>query len=137
VRRDNTDLSSIFATIGSVEQKATTPPDAVPNQSPPETVVSAIDGELTGVDVVNATTTDLPAKRSLDIAKRVTRADFSTIFSGSGTGPNDRDCAVEGTAYLTYKLVSNATYSVGDCLDFCASTDTCGKTAPSQYNDCN
>ena len=36
-----------------------------------------------------------------------------------GTGPSDRNAAVEGTVYLTYTLVPNATYNVDTCLDYC------------------
>ncbi|KXN92682.1 hypothetical protein AN958_00352 [Leucoagaricus sp. SymC.cos] len=40
-------------------------------------------------------------------------------------GPTDRDGSIEGTAYLTYTVVSNLTYSVDDCLRFCDRVDGC------------
>ena len=119
-----TDTTTIADTIIVVEQKASAPVDAVPEQDPPATVVSAVDGELTGVDVVNVTSANSDGS---SLSKRaVSRSDFHQVFAGSGTGAQDRDCAVEGTAYLTYKLVSNATYNENDCIDFCASVDGCG-----------
>jgi hypothetical protein len=123
-----TDESAITDTISAVEQKVSTPPDAEPDHSSADTVVSAVDGELTGVDLVNVTTITNDGSASDSVSKRaVSRGDFHEVFAGTGTGESDRDCAIEGTAYLTYKLVSNATYGVDDCLDYCAGVDGCGK----------
>jgi len=52
-------------------------------------------------------------------------SDYEEVFTGSGTGPNDRDASIEGTAYLTFGLVDNSTYNVDACLAFCDSVDQC------------
>lgn len=94
----------------------------------PDTVISAIDGVLTGADVVNVTIASTSWRSTTAKRRRsVTAADFQEVFTGTGITAEARDCAIEGTSYLTYKLVSNATYSKDDCLSFCASVDGCGE----------
>ena len=51
---------------------------------------------------------------------------YEQVFAGTGTNLTARDGAIEGTAYLTYTLVSNATYDVDDCLAFCDRVQGCG-----------
>ena len=123
-----TDESTIADTISAVEQKVSTPPDAEPDHPSADTVVSAVDGNLTGADLVNVTTIADDGSASDSVSRRsVSRDSFHEVFAGTGTGNDDRDCAIEGTAYLTYKLVSNSTYNVDDCLDYCAGVDGCGE----------
>ena len=40
-----------------------------------------------------------------------------------GRGFDNRDAVIEGTAHLTYSLVSNATYDVDNCLNNCDQVD--------------
>ncbi|KAF8654305.1 hypothetical protein AX16_003533 [Volvariella volvacea WC 439] len=50
---------------------------------------------------------------------------YHTVFEGTGTGEGDRDAAIQGTAYLTYTVVSNATYNVDACLAHCSQVPGC------------
>ncbi|KAF9472402.1 hypothetical protein BDN70DRAFT_909155 [Pholiota conissans] len=50
---------------------------------------------------------------------------YDLVFSGTGTGPDDRDASIQGAAYLTFTVVDNSTYNVGACLDFCDSVSSC------------
>ena len=75
------------------------------------------------IDAVVASSTN--SRRSLNLAKRLTSG-YEQVFAGTGTGPNDRDASIEGTAYLTYTVVDNSTYNVQQCLDFCDRVDGCG-----------
>jgi hypothetical protein len=125
----HTDSGNIASTANIVNQKTGATSDAPPNQPPNDTVVTAQDGQLTSAgslrrrDVpVNFNKRDLSGQGNL--AKRLPSG-YTQVFSGTGTDPSDRDAAIEGTAYLTYSLVSNATYDVDDCLSFCDSTATC------------
>lgn len=119
-----TDTESIVATANNVDQKSGAAVDTPPNQPVANTTLTAVDGSLTtaGSDGDNS------SRRSF--SKRSTRrsSDYELVFSGTGTGPDDRDAAIEGTAYLS--LVSNATYDVDDCLNKCDQVETCGKSVP-------
>ena len=119
-----TDNKSIVATASDVDQKSGAAVDTPPNQPVANTTLTAVDGSLTTAGSGG----DSPSRRSF--SKRSTRrsSDYELVFSGTGTGPHDRDAAIEGTAYLTYSLVSNATYDVDDCLSKCDQVDTCGKS---------
>ncbi|KAF8154947.1 hypothetical protein B0H34DRAFT_676632 [Crassisporium funariophilum] len=118
-----TDASTIVSTIGIVEQKSGPPVDAAPNQPIADTVVTAVDGQLTAAGS-NSTTTRRALTRKAGSSRR-SSDDYELVFSGTGTGPKDRDASIQGTAYLTYSLVSNATYDVDDCLAFCDRVETC------------
>ncbi|KAG6827736.1 hypothetical protein H0H92_010614 [Tricholoma furcatifolium] len=50
---------------------------------------------------------------------------YVRVFKGTGMNATDRDAAIEGTAYLTYTLVNNATYNIADCLAYCDSIEGC------------
>ncbi|KAK7470147.1 hypothetical protein VKT23_001587 [Stygiomarasmius scandens] len=119
-----TDTDSIVSTASQVDQKAGANTDAPPNLPPNSTSITAIDGNLvnTTVDAVVASSTN--SRRSLNLAKRLTSG-YEQVFAGTGTGPNDRDASIEGTAYLTYTVVDNSTYNVQQCLDFCDRVDGC------------
>jgi hypothetical protein len=125
LNRSKTDTTSIADTISAVDQKASVPIDALPEHAPPVTVVSAVDGSVTGVSVVNATTANIDSTANVTLSRRsdFSRSDFHQVFARSDS---DRDCAIEGTAYLTYKLISNATYDENACINFCASVEGCG-----------
>ena len=125
-----TDTENIVSTVYNVDQKSGAD-DTPPNQPVPDTAITAVDGVLTtdgGSGDANGS-----SRRSL-FSERLTGrddsepSDYECVFSGTGTGPNDRDASIEGTAYLTYNLVSNATYNVDACLRECDKVDICGKS---------
>lgn len=116
-----TDFTTIFDAVYNVNQKSGAPVDALPNQPIPATSVTVVDGSQTNTTVSKRGERVLYNKRDIN--------DYTTIFTGSGTGPNDRDASIEGTAYLTYTLVSNDTYNVNDCLRYCDSVQGCGKSS--------
>lgn len=118
-----TDTETIVSTVQIVNQKSGASNDALPNQPPPPTTVTAVDGELSAA----ADTIQNPTRRSLDLSGR-SIDDYEVVFEGTGTGLNDRDGSIEGTAYLTYTVVSNLTYDVSDCLSFCDRVEGCGKS---------
>ncbi|RDB31124.1 hypothetical protein Hypma_000065 [Hypsizygus marmoreus] len=123
-----TDSQSIASLVHVVEQKAGATDDSPPNQPVSDTLVTALDGEIvnnteTTVSALAKTTAlrTLP-KRSND--KRYL-AGYQQVFAGTGTGLSARDGSIEATAYLTYTVVSNATYDVDACLSFCNRVDGC------------
>ena len=119
-----TDTDIIVATANNVDQKSGAAVDSLPNQPVAITTLTAIDGSLiTAGSGGNSSSRRRFAERST----RRSSSDYELIFPGTGTGPYDRDAAIEGTAYLTYTLVPNATYNVDDCLNKCDQVETCGK----------
>jgi hypothetical protein len=123
-----TDAGTIVDTANQVEQKSSPPLDAQPDLPPADTVVTAIDGNIV------QTNSSSTRRRFTDGLIRRSRSDYTQVFDGSGTGVDDRDCSIEGTAYMTYTVVSNSTYSVDDCLSFCDRTQGCGTCLCSQPN---
>jgi len=121
-----TDTSTITSTAKTVEQKTGATGDVPPNQPVAETIVTAVDGEVTEAGTNSTKTPRSFLTRSEGFSKRSSN-DYNLVFSGTGTGLNDRDASVEGTAYLTYSLVSNATYNVNACLAKCDQVEICGK----------
>ncbi|KAG6835263.1 hypothetical protein H0H93_003331, partial [Arthromyces matolae] len=115
-----TDVQAIADTVTAVDQKSGAAADAQPNLPVANTTVTAVDGQV----VTNGTSVDPLSSRDLSFSKR-TVPGYTQVFSGTGTGPNDRDASIEGTAYLTYTLVNNATYNIDDCLTFCNKVDGC------------
>lgn len=111
-----TNAEHIENTVPLVDQKAGANDDTPPNSPVPATSVTAIDGQL--VD----TTVDAAARRP-NLAKR--DVTYEQVFAGSGSSFTDRDGSIEGTAYLTYTVVSNSTYNVQACLDFCTRVNGC------------
>ncbi|KIJ30951.1 hypothetical protein M422DRAFT_267472, partial [Sphaerobolus stellatus SS14] len=112
-----TDTATIVLTANIVDQKSGPPDDVPPNEPVPDTAVIAVDGKVT----VSGT----PSRRSLPrrTMQKRSPSDYKLLFNGTGTGPNDRDASIDGTAYLTYTVVPNSTYSVDACLDFCDGVD--------------
>ncbi|KIK62898.1 hypothetical protein GYMLUDRAFT_72584 [Collybiopsis luxurians FD-317 M1] len=118
-----TDTSAIASTAQQVDQKSGAPTDVAPNQPVADTTVTAVDGDL-----VNATVASTSRRSLTGAASHLSRrnnSNYELVFWGTGTGPNDRDASIEGTAYLTYTVVSNATYDIDDCLAKCDSVDGC------------
>lgn len=120
-----TDTDKIASTVQIVNQKAGAPLDAPPDQPPPPTSITAIDGELTNATISNNTSSTI-SRRSFLSTRSVD--DYEIMFQGTGTGPNDRDGSIEGTAYLTFTVLPNATYDVPGCLSFCDHVDGCGES---------
>lgn len=114
-----TDFSTIFDAVYNVNQKSGPLVDAPPNRPVPATSVTVVDDSQTSTTVSKKGESALYNKRDM--------YDYITVFPGTGTGRNDRDAAIEGIAYLTYTLVSNGTYNVVDCLQYCDSVQGCGK----------
>jgi len=120
-----TDTEKIASTVQIVNQKASAPLDAPPDQPPPPTSITAIDGELTNATISNNTSSTI-SRRSFLTTRSVD--DYEIMFQGTGTGPNDRDGSIEGTAYLTFTILPNATYDVPGCLSFCDHVNGCGES---------
>ncbi|KAJ3877108.1 hypothetical protein F5051DRAFT_409571 [Lentinula edodes] len=122
----STDSSSITSTALQVDQKAGATGDAPPDQPVANTTVTAVDGNLVNATIPTpASRRDLDARGSESHLTRRNNSNYELVFWGTGTGPNDRDAAIEGTAYLTYTVVSNTTYDIDDCLAFCDSVEDC------------
>ncbi|KIK61867.1 hypothetical protein GYMLUDRAFT_72930 [Collybiopsis luxurians FD-317 M1] len=118
-----TDASSIASTAQQVDQKSGAASDAPPDLPVAATTVTALDGTL-----VNASVSSTTRRGLTNVPSHLTRrnnSNYELVFWGTGTGPNDRDASIEGTAYLTYTLVSNDTYNIDDCLAKCDSVDGC------------
>jgi len=115
----DTDIDTIVSTAEVIDQKAGATGD--PDQPIPETAVTAVDGQIAAAGTSNGTTDS--RRRSI---YRRDPSDYELVFSGTGTGPNDRDGSIQGTAYLTFTLVPNSTYNVDACLAFCDSVQLCG-----------
>jgi hypothetical protein len=125
-----TDTDTIVSTAKIVDQKGGATGD--PDQPIPSTAVTAVDGQLTPDGTSGSTSTS--RRRSTGISRRAP-SDYELVFSGTGTGPNDRDASIEGTAYLTFTLVDNSTYNVDACLAFCDSVQYCGSSLIISYID--
>lgn len=124
----STDSSSITSTALQVDQKAGATGDVPPDQPVANTTVTAVDGNLVNATIPTpASRRDLDARGSESHLTRRNNSNYELVFWGTGTGPNDRDAAIEGTAYLTYTVVSNTTYDIDDCLAFCDSVEDCGR----------
>ncbi|CAA7263587.1 unnamed protein product [Cyclocybe aegerita] len=117
-----TDIQTIVDTAAVVDQKAGATGE--PDQPIPDTAVTAVDGQLTtaGMHDANSTST----RRSiLQRSSRRSVDDYELVFSGTGFAPEDRDASIQGTAYLTFTLVPNATYNVAAYLNFCDTVQQC------------
>jgi hypothetical protein len=108
-------------TANIVDQKAGAPTDGTPPGLPQAaTMLTALDGKLM---VGKISPSNSSSEASGGLARR-TLSDYELIFNGTWKN----DAAIEGTAYLTYTVVSNASYSQGrdECLQFCDRTTGCG-----------
>ncbi|THV08014.1 hypothetical protein K435DRAFT_709277 [Dendrothele bispora CBS 962.96] len=115
----HTDADTIVSTVSEVNQKSGATGDAPPNLPPAPVSVTAVDGTLT-----NQTVDAVTGNTRRDLIQR-SASDYEQLFDGTGTGPYDRDASIEGTAYLTYTVVDNSTYNIGQCLDFCDRVQGC------------
>ncbi|KAJ7116073.1 hypothetical protein C8R44DRAFT_928065 [Mycena epipterygia] len=116
-----TDTGTIGQTVGLVDQKAGAPTDATPPGLPQApTMVTAVDGELVTKNIPDSNSTDVPQ----GAGRRASSASaYYLVFNGTATN----DAAIEGTAYLTFTVVSNSSYAQGldECFTFCDETDGC------------
>jgi hypothetical protein len=134
--------------LGQVDQKIAPPVDAPPNAAVAPTLVTAVDGTVTNSTIAETVTNSTGADASsastrrrrhhqkarafgsharnraiVGVAKREA-GKFEKVFDGL---PADQhDASIQGTAYLTYTVVNNATYNVQGCLDWCSTVKGCG-----------
>lgn len=131
----DTDGDTIAATVAQVDQKSGATDSAPPSSDVPETVITAVDGSITDagtsgtalLDTLHSDAADSSLSTGSVLRKRLLPG-YEQVFAGTGTGPTDRDGSIQGTAYLTYTVVSNATYNVDACLAFCSGVSGCGKS---------
>jgi hypothetical protein len=135
-----TDSSAIFKSASTVNQKSGPAPNDKPDQPVNGTSVTVVDGKDVGSVPVDAAgsiqTRSIPGRLAV-AARHGVHQDFTQVFAGTGTKPNDRDGSIEGTAYLTFTMVSNATYNVDDCLAFCRSVKGCGESSVPPFCLCS
>ncbi|KAJ7673805.1 hypothetical protein DFH06DRAFT_1467248 [Mycena polygramma] len=112
------DNALIAQTANQVDQKGGAAFDAPPDIAVPPTAVTAVDGTLTNDTVADASTSGTAKRREI---KR--QSEFEKVFDALPAGQHD--ASIEGTAYLTYTLVNNATYNIAACTDWCATVDGC------------
>ncbi|TFK64471.1 hypothetical protein BDN72DRAFT_774517 [Pluteus cervinus] len=130
-----TDSDTIAATAQQVDQKAGPTDGAPPSDDVPPTVVTAVDGDVTKAgesgDALLDVLHDPNSNADLDTGSSLSKRDFSLkkratyqqVFSGSGTGPSDRDASIQGTAYLTFTRLDS--YDEGACKAFCDGINAC------------
>ncbi|KAJ7827813.1 hypothetical protein B0H14DRAFT_3720112 [Mycena olivaceomarginata] len=128
------DNAAIVDTASQVDQKTAPPVDTPPNAAVAPTVVTAVDGTVTNTTIADISSTSSHRRRHHQIARKFGRAagdgfgkrqagKFEKVFDGL---PADQhDASIQGTAYLTYTVVNNATYNVQGCLDWCANVKGC------------
>ncbi|KAG5353927.1 hypothetical protein E4T56_gene13229 [Termitomyces sp. T112] len=116
-----TDARMIADTAGVVDQKSGVGLSVPPNQPVANTSVTAVDGQV----LANGTSTTAGSMSSRAVERVGKRGGYSQVFAGTGMRNTDRDASVDGTAYLTYTLVSNATYDVDACFAFCDRVPGC------------
>ncbi|KAF7369338.1 hypothetical protein MVEN_00262300 [Mycena venus] len=98
------------------------PIDAPPNADVPPTAVTAVDGTVTNSSIADVSASNSTRRRDVGrFGKR--QSGFEKVFDGL---PADQhDASIQGTAYLTYTVVNNATYNVDACLKWCATVPGC------------
>ncbi|KAF9467605.1 hypothetical protein BDZ94DRAFT_969039 [Collybia nuda] len=117
-----TDSQKIISTVKLVDQKRGANDRSPPGLPAPKTFTTAVDGKLTPSNF--SSNWESSSDSNSTLFKRA-HSTYDQVFAGTGTGPNDRDGSIMGTAYLTYTVVSNATYNVDACLDFCDRVPGC------------
>ncbi|KAJ8073755.1 hypothetical protein PM082_012033 [Marasmius tenuissimus] len=124
-----TNNAQIVSTAAEVNQTGGDTGNAPPNLPPPETAVTAIDGNVLDNSVPISSTNfarrGFPLNRSEARGVKRTNPGYKQVFAGTGTSLTDRDGSIQGTAYLTYTVVPNNTYSIDECLAFCDRVTEC------------
>ncbi|KAJ6478107.1 hypothetical protein C8R47DRAFT_641489 [Mycena vitilis] len=116
------DNAVIADTVNQVNQKSSAPVDAAPNADVAPTTVTAIDGTVTNDTIAGVSSSNSTRRRDVGrFGKR--QPEFQQVFAPLPAGQND--ASIEGTAYLTYTVVNNATYNVKACTDWCATVPGC------------
>ncbi|TFK67826.1 hypothetical protein BDN72DRAFT_960728 [Pluteus cervinus] len=132
-----TDSDTIASTAQQVDQKTGPTDDAPPSSDVPPTVVTAVDGDVTSAgssgDSLLNVLHNPDSNPDLDTGSTVSKRDvansfekrgpYELVFSGSGTGPSDRDASIQGTAYLTFTRLD--TYDLSACETFCDGIEAC------------
>ncbi|KAF5371852.1 hypothetical protein D9615_009543 [Tricholomella constricta] len=122
-----TDEAHIARTLALMDQKRGVVDGALPDHPVANTMVTALDGKLSNIVIASTRRSawsrrdprrDRSTQHRRHVAKH-TSSGYTQVFAGTGTGHKDRDGSIEGTAYLTYSLVSNSTYNVDACLASC------------------
>ncbi|KAJ7364657.1 hypothetical protein DFH08DRAFT_950223 [Mycena albidolilacea] len=127
------DNAVIVDTANQVDQKTAPPVDTPPNAAVAPTLVTAVDGTITNTTVADVASTSR-RRRHHQIARKFGRdpgdglakrqaGKFEKVFDGLAAGQHD--ASIQGTAYLTYTVVNNATYNVQGCLDWCSTIKGC------------
>ncbi|KAJ7486596.1 hypothetical protein FB451DRAFT_1362915 [Mycena latifolia] len=114
------DNAVIVQTAGQVDQKGGAASDAAPNADVPPTTVTAVDGTTTNTTIAAAAN---GTRRRRNVGRFGKRQEFEQVFAPLPAGQHD--ASIQGTAYLTYTVVNNATYNVQACLDWCEGIDGC------------
>ncbi|TFK61851.1 hypothetical protein BDN72DRAFT_827999 [Pluteus cervinus] len=121
------DINKLITVAKTIDQAAGAEDGAPPSTDVPETVITAVDGSITsagsGTDgLLQAMHGDTPPDLSTGSVlqrRAIAVGDYDQVFVGTGTGPNDRDASINGIGYLTYTVLSNGTYDINACLNFC------------------
>ncbi|KAJ7648015.1 hypothetical protein FB45DRAFT_782995 [Roridomyces roridus] len=132
VTHPTTDNTAILQTIGQVNQKTSAPIDAPPSSSVPPVIVTAVDGSLVNSTVSDVTSASSSRRRRsrrsslpqvTPLQRKRSSSDYVQVFAPEAAGVHDG--SIEGSAYLTYTVVNNATYNIDDCLAFCDRVEGC------------
>ncbi|KAJ7625788.1 hypothetical protein FB45DRAFT_922306 [Roridomyces roridus] len=102
------DNDAIADTAGQVNQKSAVPVTAAPSDNVPATTVTAVDGDLVNSTVASVADSSRRRKRQTSQP-----GEYIEVFAPKAAGVHD--ASIEGTAYLTYTVVNNATYNVDGC----------------------
>ncbi|KAJ6475976.1 hypothetical protein C8R47DRAFT_662465 [Mycena vitilis] len=116
------DNALIAQTASEVNQKGGAAFDASPNVPVVPTLVTAIDGTLTNITITNASNASTASRRKIGRSMK-RQSGFENVFEALPAGQHDG--SIEGTAYLTYTVVNNATYNVEACTAWCATIEGC------------
>jgi hypothetical protein len=105
-----------------------------PNVDVPPTGVTAIDGTVTNTTIADVSASNSTRRRDVGRRRNIGRfgkrqSGFEKVFDGLAAGQHD--ASIQGTAYLTYTVVNNATYNVKACTDWCTTVKGCGEHPPS------
>ncbi|KAJ7504310.1 hypothetical protein B0H11DRAFT_511054 [Mycena galericulata] len=116
---NSTDITTIVQTAKVVDQRAGAPTDGTsPGLPQAPTKLTALDGLIMSSNISDSNSTG-----ALSGAGRRAFSDYTLVFDGT----ERNDAAIQATGYLTFTVVSNASYAQGlaECFAFCDSTPGC------------